>query len=120
MNNPTLRNTNMNNLRWLNVVLGAWLFISAFAWPHSQEQMTNTWIIGALTVVFALAAIRYPQARFANSLLAIWLFISAFALPRVSTATVWNNVIVAIAIFIVSLAPSAPTTAERLPGTGRT
>jgi hypothetical protein len=94
--------------RMVNVILGIWLFISAFAWPHSQSQLTNTWILGALCVVFALVAMGVPWVRYLNTLLAIWLFISAWALPSTSAGTIWNNVLVAIAIFIVSLIPSEP------------
>jgi hypothetical protein len=98
--------------RIANVVLGVWLFISAFLWSHSAAQMTNTWILGVLAVVFALiAASVAPVARYANTLLAIWLFISAFALPTVSHGTAWNNVIVAIFIFVFSLIPSGATAA---------
>lgn len=99
--------------RSLNVILGIWLFISAFVWPHSQEQMTNTWILGVLAVVFAVFSINTPPIRYLNTFLALWLFISAFALPspRVSSGTVWNNVIVAILIFIFSLAPGRGTPA---------
>jgi hypothetical protein len=92
--------------RALNVILGIWLFLSAFIWPHGQAQMTNTWILGVLAVVFALASMYVRvEARYLNTLLAIWLFISAFALPRLNVATVWNNAIVAILMFIVSLVP---------------
>jgi hypothetical protein len=92
--------------RWFNIVLGVWLFISAFLWPHSQAQLTNTWLMGMLCVVFAIIAAYVAPARYLNALLAIWLFISAFALPRVSVGTTWNNAIVAILIFIVALMPS--------------
>jgi hypothetical protein len=92
--------------RWANVVLGVWLFISAFLWPHSQAQLTNTWLMGVLCVVFALAAAYAAPVRYLNVLLAIWLFISAFALPRVTVGTTWNNAIVAILIFLVALIPS--------------
>lgn len=97
--------------RAINVILGVWLFISAFAWPHTSAQMTNTWILGVLTVIFALIAwFAAPQARFLNTLLAIWLFISAWALPRYNVGTVWNNVIVAILIFAFSLVPGGTPT----------
>jgi hypothetical protein len=93
--------------RAINIILGIWLFISAFAWPHSNAQMINTAIIGVLAVIFALlASYSVPQARFVDTLLAIWLFISAFALPSISPGTIWNNVIVAIVMFAVSLVPS--------------
>lgn len=91
--------------RILNVLLGAWLFISAFAWPHTEAQRTSTWIVGALCVFFALVATAVPWTRYLNTLLAIWLFISAWALPSLSVGTIWNNAIVAIVIFILSLIP---------------
>jgi hypothetical protein len=95
--------------RILNAIIGVWLFISAFVWTHSQAQLTNTWICGVLCVVFALIATAVPPARYLNTLLAIWLFISAWALPTASAGTIWNNVLCAIAIFIVSLVPNTPT-----------
>ena len=42
--------------RMANVVLGIWLFISAFLWPHAPAQMANTEIVGVLCVVFGLVA----------------------------------------------------------------
>jgi len=98
--------------RIINVILGVWLFISAFVWPHTSAQMTNTWVCGVLCVIFALVAMAVPWVRYLNTLLAIWLFISAWALPSVSPGTIWNNVLCAIAIFIVSLVPSVPSTTE--------
>lgn len=91
--------------RALNIILGIWLFISAFVWDHTAAQRTNTWILGVLCVAFALIALGVPMVRYLNTILAIWLFISAFALPDVSIGTVWNNALVAIAIFIISLVP---------------
>jgi hypothetical protein len=95
--------------RIVNVIIGVWLFISAFVWPHTREQMNNTWICGVLCVGFALAGMAIPWVRYLNTLLAIWIFISAWALRSLTPGTVWNNVLCAIAIFIVSLVPSVPT-----------
>ena len=92
--------------RALNIILGIWLFISAFIWPHTDAQMTNTWICGVLAVAFALIALGVPMVRYVNTLLAIWLFISAFALRDISVGTVWNNALVAVAIFIIALVPA--------------
>jgi hypothetical protein len=94
--------------RLVNVIIGVWLFISAFIWPHTEAQMSNTWICGVLTVVFALVGMAVPWVRYLNTILAIWLFISAWAIPAAHPGTIWNNVLCAIAIFIVSLVPSAP------------
>jgi hypothetical protein len=92
--------------RIVQIVLGVWLFISAFLWLHSGAQMTNTWVVGALCVAFALIALRVPEARYLNTLLAVWLFVSVWALPTLSSATRWCNALTAIAIFAVSLAPA--------------
>lgn len=100
----------MTAARGINIALGIWLFISAFLWRHSQGQFTNTWVVGALCVLFALLAIWAPVVRYLNTILAIWLFVSAWAIPAVSVATVWNNAIVAIAILVVSLLPEVPAT----------
>lgn len=99
-------NMNAQAARIVNLLLGVWLFISAFVWPHTHAQMTNTWILGVLTVIFALVAMRVPKVRYLNSLLSVWLFISAFALHRLNNGTAWNNAILAIVIFFLSLVPS--------------
>ncbi len=89
--------------RYVNLVLSVWLFISAFVWTHTMAQQTNTWICGVLGAIFALIAMSVPAVRYLNTLLSIWLFISAFALATVNVGTVWNNALVAIAMFVVSL-----------------
>jgi len=96
---------NVPMARIANIVLGVWLFISAFLWRHTYSQMTNTWILGLLCVAFAAIAIKVPQVRYLNAVLAVWLFISAWALPTFNVGTIWNNALVAVAVFIISLAP---------------
>jgi hypothetical protein len=91
--------------RGINVVLGIWLFISAFLWDHSLAERTNTWILGVLCVVFALIAMSTPTARWLNTILSIWLFISVWALPHQNLGTMWNNAVVAIIVFLASLVP---------------
>ncbi len=106
--------------RWariLNLLLGIWLFISAFVWPHTIAQRTNTWILGVLCVIFAIIAMTAsPAVRWLNTALAIWLFISVWALPHQNLATMWNNALVAICVFILSLVPGRgerPMVAQR-------
>lgn len=92
--------------RYLNILLGLWLFISAFAWPHRAWQWENTWIMGVITILVGFIAVGVPAARFVNTLVGIWLVISALGAVAQSPATRWNNVLVGIAIFIVSLVGS--------------
>ena len=97
---------NLASARAVNIILGIWLFVSAFVWRHSYAQMTNTWIVGVLCVAFALISTKIPEARYLNAILAVWLFLANWALPTISAGTQWNNALVAIAMFAASLAPS--------------
>ncbi len=73
---------------------------------HSRAQMANAWVCGVLCVSFSIAGMAVPWARHLNTALAIWLFGSSWALSGASVATIWNNILCAIAIFVVSLVPS--------------
>lgn len=92
--------------RWVNAILGVWLFISAFVWPHTGPAQTNTWICGVLAFVFALGAMAAPGIRWLNTLLAIWLFFATWAIYHLTAGTLWNNMIVAVVIFCLSFVPS--------------
>jgi hypothetical protein len=97
---------NKNDASWArvgNLVLGGWLLVSAFAWPHAPAQRVNAAIVGLLVFASALAAVTSAQMRHANTALGAWLFVSTLALPGPATGTEWNNVVVAAAIFCLSL-----------------
>lgn len=102
--NSTRPSANATNGGALNVVLGIWLIISAFMWPHAPAEALNTWIVGIVITAVALIGFAVPAIRLANSVAAIWLFIGTLALPHVYRGTAWNNCIVAILVFVASLA----------------
>lgn len=89
--------------RYVNIALGIWLVISAYAWPHSSAQLANIWISGLLVARLATLAIATPRVRFFNTAIGAWLILSPVVLPRVSTATAWNNVLVGALIALASL-----------------
>jgi hypothetical protein len=95
--------------RVINLLLGTWLCISAFVWPHTFWGQTNTWLCGVFCVVFAFVALGLPRARLVNTLLAGWLFVSSWLIVGTATGTKWNNAMVAIAVFILSLVEAPPT-----------
>lgn len=103
--------------RWVNAIVGVWLFLSAFFWPHTTSQYTNTWLMGIIAVAVALISVGSPGFRFVNTAVGIWLVISAFALPTMNAATRWNNFIVGIAIGLLSLVGSSPGATIRQPRT---
>lgn len=96
--------------RWINILAGVWLFISAWAWPHTMPAQTNTWIVGVLVVIAGVWALFAPSVRIINTILSIWLFFSTLFIYHTNAGTVWNNLIVAIVVFVLSLIPSASTT----------
>lgn len=95
--------------RWVNALVGVWLFISAFVWPHTAAQYTNTWLMGVITVAVAIIALGATGFRFVNTAVGIWLIISAFALPTMTMATRWNNFIVGIVVGVLSLVGTTST-----------
>ena len=69
--------------RWLNSLLGAWQFASAFFWPHTAVQSGNSWTMGALIALVALVGLRVPTVRYVNTGIGIWLILSTFVLPSI-------------------------------------
>jgi hypothetical protein len=98
--------------RWVNFLIGIWLIISAFAWQHSAGARANTWILGALIAIASIWALFMPGARFLNTIFAIWLFFATLVVYQASSATVWNNLIAALVVFVLSLIPSSPAGAR--------
>jgi hypothetical protein len=96
--------------RFVNALAAVWLFISAFAWPHSAALHENSWVTAVLMFIAAIWAVEKPMIRYANTVLAIWLFLSTAAMRGANETTTWNNLIVAIVVFIFSLVSSRSRT----------
>ncbi len=110
-NDPSARSGYEAWPRWVSLVLGVWLFISAFVWPHTLGERTDTWIVGALIFLASIGAMYLPPVRFLNTVFAIWLFFLTLAIGHSNPGTLWNNCIVAIVVFVMSLIPSGATAA---------
>jgi hypothetical protein len=95
---------NLVTARLMLIVLGVWLVISAFIWPHGSVQSTNTWVSGALCVAGALLLVKVPEARYFNALLGVYLFVSSWILPG-SMGTLMNNLLVGVAIGFAAILP---------------
>ena len=98
-------------IRILNVLMGTWLFISAFAWAHTPLEAAFTMACGGLSVVFALATIYHGAFRYLNAGLAVALFVSTIALSAWRGGpTMWHNAVLAILLFVVALFDGRPET----------
>jgi hypothetical protein len=91
--------------RYANMLLGVWLFVSAFAWPHSRDACAAAWISGAMITMNAFAAIWASPTRFFNVLL------GGMALGWQATAAAdqpaarLNGIIVSGLVIALSLVP---------------
>ncbi len=91
--------------RTLGVVLSLWLFFSAFVFPRSHEGFANAWLVGLFSGVASLAAMRSPRARYLGIALSAWLLASAFIFSRGSRLSFWNDLAVAVLLFLLALVP---------------
>jgi hypothetical protein len=91
------------------VLFGLWLVLSAFLWAHTRASETNTWVVGLAVAAVAMIAMSVPRVRLLNTILSAWLFISSIWLFDAASGATWNNAVVAIAVFVLSLLPSAST-----------
>ena len=96
--------------RWVSLVVAVWVFISAFIWPHTHAEQTNTWILGVLMFIGSLWAMAMPPVRYLNTIFSIWLFIATLVIAHQQPGTLWSNLIAAIIVFVMSLIPSGATT----------
>lgn len=89
--------------RIFTFLIGTWLFLSAFAWPHQSAQGFIALVCGALTVFFALLTIYLPNVRYMTAATAVVLFVSSVAASSRLDRTFWHNAVIAVAIFIAAV-----------------
>jgi nitric oxide reductase large subunit len=93
-----------------NIVLGVWLAVSAFLWPHSNAQFNNALIVGLLIAIFGVVASRgVAFGAYANAALGAWLFLSSFFLPTLRAGTFWNHLLVGIGVFVLAMVRLLPS-----------
>ncbi|GIZ53936.1 SPW repeat protein [Noviherbaspirillum aridicola] len=93
---------------WLNLLLGAWLFVSPWALNFTDElprAATNAWIVGAAIALIAAAALYVPKAweEILNFLLGAWAIASPWLLGFAGNATATNSTL-ATGILVAVLA----------------
>lgn len=101
--------------RVMTILLGLWLFMSTFLWPHHPDQVMNGWACGLLTILIAATAIAQPMVRYLGAALGLWVVLSSVALQHLSMATVWSNLFAGALIVGLSMAPSAPRNNSGIP-----
>ncbi|HVU50446.1 MAG TPA: hypothetical protein VHL80_07150 [Polyangia bacterium] len=88
--------------RYLNLVLGAWLLVSAFMWPHSEPQFIAAIVVGAVLTIVAPFEVGSPAVRRINTAAGVVLVVAAVVLPRTTAVTLWHNVLLGLIVMSVS------------------
>lgn len=103
---------------WINIVLGIWVIISPFVVQFARlpAAMWNNVIVGIVIAILAIirtSASHQTGWSWANVILGIWMIISPFALGAMTTAVLWNNILLGIVIALIatgSASSRAPAT----------
>ena len=88
----------------LAIVAGAWLMLSPIWISITGGALASLLIVGAIMILSGFVQLFTDSSlpSWVTGLAAVWLFISAFAFSGVSGAVMWNEVLVAIAGFILA------------------
>jgi len=90
---------------WLNLILGAWLFISPWVLGLVSPVSGNNWIVGVVIAILALwaAGQRGRWQEWCNLVLGVWTFLTPWIYGMaMGSAASWNGWIVGVLVFIVS------------------
>jgi hypothetical protein len=83
-------------------LLGAWLLVSGFLWPHSEEQLLLAVVGGSIAMLLSLLGLFRREVTGRLRLTAWWLMSGALFLPAVSQLSVANHIIVGLGVLAFS------------------
>jgi len=98
--------------RIFNILMGLWLFVSAFVLPQGRGQVASTAICGVLTIVFAALTSYDRRSRYLTEAIGALVVVLAFAVHPLGSATFWHNGVMGISIAVGAWADRGPL-AER-------
>ena len=90
--------------RIFNMLMGLWLFASAFVLPQGRGQVASTAICGALVAVFAALTSYNSRSRYVTAAVGLLVVVLAFATQPPGSETFWHNGIMGISIAVAAWA----------------
>ena len=85
-----------------NMLLGMWLQVSAFAWPHSDGSRISSWVMGLLIAVVSVLSLGSPPMRWLNAILAVWLMVWTTATALGDRMSFLNGMISGALVLLLS------------------
>ena len=98
--------------RIFSILMGVWLFASAFILPQGRGQMASTAICGLLAVLFAALTSYDRRSHYLTEAVGALIVVLAFAAHPLGSATFWHNGVMGISIAVAGWADAGPV-AER-------
>jgi hypothetical protein len=94
--------------RIFNILIGLWLFASAFILPQGHGQVAVTAICGVLTTVFAALTSYDVRSRYLTEAVGVLVIVLAFAAHPLGSAAFWHNGVMGISIAVAAWADRGP------------
>jgi hypothetical protein len=94
--------------RIFNILIGVWLFVSAFVLPQGHGQVASTAICGALTTVFAALTSYDRRSRYLTAAVGALVVVLALAAHPLGSAAFWHNGVMGISIAVAAWADQGP------------
>ena len=94
--------------RIFNILMGIWLFASAFILPQGRAQAATTAVCGALTVLFAALQGYDSRARYLTEFIGALVVVLAFVVHPLGSATFWHNGVMGISIAVAAWTQRGP------------
>jgi hypothetical protein len=85
------------------VGLSIWVLFSGAAWSHSSATRINHAAVGAGLFYFGALSIQHEWARYVTLGLGLWLFAFTAFIGGGNPVLFWNDAMLALVIFILSL-----------------
>jgi len=94
--------------RIFNILMGVWLFASAFVLPQGRGQVASTAICGALTALLAAFTAYDRRSRYLSEAIGALVVVLAFAVHPLGSATFWHNGVMGISIAVAAWTERGP------------
>jgi hypothetical protein len=99
--------------RGLSFVVGVWLMLSVWIFPHGTAQGLNTVLCGGAAMLLSVLAMGWPPVRYLNALLGVWLIASLGILPGTGLGLFWSSLLSGLLMIAVALTEAPPERGRR-------
>lgn len=95
--------------RWVSLILGFWLMVSVFFWPHSAQEWMAVGTMWAWSfVVLSAASFVEPRVRYGAAALGIVLAVYSLVVHHDVVFTRWHDFAIGILFVVQAAVPSKP------------